>query len=285
MNAESGFASPMMAAQASLKGDKVFECEEVLVVTQCLDVRKEKVIIRSRELLDIHPADKRHQKGLVSYLCTTRALGECVVFEFVVWVEPKLEKIGDVIARHATVLAEGAMGVDDSRKFVGVDPVSWLESNRSRTCRSWKEEFMPHHLLLVDEDVTYLQATRKVLVSMGYRVEVASALEEARNRLAQRPVDGLLVDIEVAGSPGLDLLHEALEQGRTRTALVISEAGSIPKAVEIMRLGASDFLPKPVTEEELRASLTRALGKPTDGHLDEDERRAWRDTYCPNFYW
>ena len=142
---------------------------------------------------------------------------------------------------------------------------------------------MPHHLLLVDEDVTYLQSTRKILVSMGYRVEVASALEEARNRLAQRPVDGLVVDIDVAGHSGLDLLHEALEQGRTRTGMVVSEAGSIPKAVEIMRLGASDFLPKPVTEEELRVSLTRALGKPTDGHLEADERRAWRDTYCPNF--
>lgn len=142
---------------------------------------------------------------------------------------------------------------------------------------------MPHHLLIVDEDVTYLQSTRKFLVAMGYRVEVASALEEARGRLAQRPVDGLLVDIEVGGESGLDLLHEALEQGRTRTGVVVSEAGSIPKAVEIMRLGASDFLPKPVTEEELRASLTRALGKPSDGSLDEDERRAWRDNYCPNF--
>ena len=66
---------------------------------------------------------------------------------------------------------------------------------------------MPHHMLLVDEDVTYLQSTRKILVSMGYRVEVASALEEARNRLAQRPVDGLVVDIDVAGHSGLDLLH------------------------------------------------------------------------------
>ena len=94
------------------------------MVTQCFDVRKEEVISRSRELLDIHSADKRHEKGLVSYLGTTRPLGECVVFKFVVWVEPKLEKIGDVIARHDTVLAEGAMGVDDSRKFVGVDPVS-----------------------------------------------------------------------------------------------------------------------------------------------------------------
>ena len=142
---------------------------------------------------------------------------------------------------------------------------------------------MPHHLLLVDEDVSYLQATRKILVSMGYRVEVASELDEARGRLAQRPVDGLLVDIEIGGGSGLDLLHEALEQGRTRTAVVISEAGSIPKAVEIMRMGASDFLPKPVTEDELRASLTRALGKPNAGALDEDERRAWRDQYCPNF--
>ena len=141
---------------------------------------------------------------------------------------------------------------------------------------------MPHHLLLVDEDVSYLQATRKILVSMGYRVEVASELDEARGRLAQRPVDGLLVDIEIGGGSGLDLLHEALEQGRTRTAVVISEAGSIPKPLKSCDW-ARRISPKPVTEDELRASLTRALGKPNAGALDEDERRAWRDQYCPNF--
>ncbi len=148
---------------------------------------------------------------------------------------------------------------------------------------SWKEDFMPHHLLLVDEDVAYLQATRKLLVSMGYRVEVASEIEEAKNRLAQRPVDGLLLDIDIAGESGIDLFSQALEQGRTRTVVVVSESGGIPKAVQVMRQGASDFLPKPVTEDELRKSLTRALGKPNHGGLDEDERRAWRDEYCPNF--
>ena len=106
------------------KSDKVFECEEIFVVAKGLDVGKKEIVIRSRELLYVHPAKKWHQKGLVSDLCTTRTLGECVIFEFVVWVEPKLEKIGDVIARHGTVLTEGGMGVDDSRKFVGVDPVS-----------------------------------------------------------------------------------------------------------------------------------------------------------------
>lgn len=116
----------------------------------------------------------------------------------------------------------------------------------------------PLAILVVDDESAARYALRHAFQSV-YRVTEASSLAEARERLgADRPAV-VLLDYNLAGENGLQLLGEIAPADDAPAVIVVTAHGSERVAVEAMKLGAYDYLAKPYELDELRAVVARAV--------------------------
>ena len=117
---------------------------------------------------------------------------------------------------------------------------------------------MPH-VLVVDDEIGIRELLKEILEESGYRVTTAANAEEAGRRLrADRP-DLVLLDLSLPDRDGLSLIREWAAARSFRTPVVMLSAyGSVDNAVEATRLGASDFLEKPISLQKLLAAVKRA---------------------------
>jgi len=112
-------------------------------------------------------------------------------------------------------------------------------------------------ILVVDDEPTIRQALRVALESMGHAVAEASDTASALKKLEQAPCDALLLDLRLGSESGFDLMEAVLRDRPAIAVVIITAHGSIDRAVESMRRGAFDFLPKPFTPAQVRAVLER----------------------------
>lgn len=116
-------------------------------------------------------------------------------------------------------------------------------------------------ILIVDDDERLRIAARKVLSGEGYTVECAGGVQEAVELLKQRDAAVVLSDLRLPGADGMALLKQVRELQPEIEVVMITAHGSVEKAVEAMRLGAYDFIEKPLNSDELLKIITRALEK------------------------
>jgi DNA-binding NtrC family response regulator len=115
-------------------------------------------------------------------------------------------------------------------------------------------------ILVVDDEAAMREVLEMRLSEWGYRVTLAASAEEAR-RLAERDhPDAVISDVVLPEVSGLELLQLLKAGDRERPVLLITAYGSIDEAVEAMKLGAHDFLTKPLDYGKLQATLA-ALAK------------------------
>lgn len=108
--------------------------------------------------------------------------------------------------------------------------------------------------LLVEDDRSALDALAELVGDEGFEVVTAASLAEARDRLAAAIPDVLLVDLFLPDGTGTELLAE-LSAGHAVQCVVITGHASVDTAVETLRLGAVDYLTKPVDVSRLRTVL------------------------------
>lgn len=113
-------------------------------------------------------------------------------------------------------------------------------------------------ILIVDDELNIRKTLRVALESMRHSVEEASGKAEALRLIDRQRIDLALVDLRLGSDSGLDVLAEILRRSPRTVAVIITAHGSIDAAVEAMRRGAFDFLPKPFTPGQVRAVLERA---------------------------
>ncbi len=142
---------------------------------------------------------------------------------------------------------------------------------------------MSQSILIVDDDAAILKVLTRGLSTAGYDISTATGGAEGIQQLDSSPVDLLLVDLGMPEVDGFSVMKHGLSQGRCRSVVVVTGQGSVPVAVEAMRAGAADFLTKPVEQDQLEQAVRRVLGSPPDKELHAQERRAWRDRFCPDF--
>ena len=126
-----------------------------------------------------------------------------------------------------------------------------------------------HTILIVDDDTAARYGMKRVLEE-GYKVLEAENAAAARRVMAAENPDLLLLDIEMPGESGLDFLRELQARDSSPAVIMITAYGSEKVAVEAMKSGAYDYLPKPFEVDELRLVVEKALE-----HLDlaeENER-------------
>jgi len=115
------------------------------------------------------------------------------------------------------------------------------------------------HILVVDDEPAMRDACRQTLARDGYTVQEAPDGKSALKELASRRFDAVLLDLKMPGMNGLELLKRVRKEHPGTVPLVITGFATVESAVEAMRAGAADFVPKPFTPEHLRLILRRAL--------------------------
>ncbi len=119
---------------------------------------------------------------------------------------------------------------------------------------------MSGHILVVDDEVGIRELLSEILTDEGYDVHLAENAEAARAFRAQRRPDLVLLDIWMPDTDGVTLLKEWAGGGQlTMPVVMMSGHGTIDTAVEATRLGATDFLEKPVALAKLIDTVNKAI--------------------------
>jgi len=116
-------------------------------------------------------------------------------------------------------------------------------------------------LLVVDDDKYVLEAIADYLRSLGHRTETASNCQEAIDRMSEFPFEAVICDVNLPDKDGFQLLEWAGEHAPDSSVILLTGYGTIESAVEAIRMGAFDYLTKPVIDEELNLVIQRALGQ------------------------
>lgn len=115
-------------------------------------------------------------------------------------------------------------------------------------------------ILVVDDEPDIRDLVSDILADEGYTVAQAANADQARARKRELQPDLVLLDIWMPDEDGISLLREWVESGRLDTSVVMmSGHGSIETAVEATRLGAWDFIEKPIALAKLLLTVQRAL--------------------------
>ena len=119
---------------------------------------------------------------------------------------------------------------------------------------------MPRPLILiVDDDAPHRSMLRTVLRGWGYAVEEAEDGTAAVEQVKQKAFDAVLTDVRMARMDGIAALREIREWNPSIPVLIMTAWSSVQSAVDALRLGAYDYLTKPLELEELKLALERAL--------------------------
>jgi DNA-binding NtrC family response regulator len=112
-------------------------------------------------------------------------------------------------------------------------------------------------LLVVDDDIQMLSALEAALRRKGHTVETASNGIDAASKLENTAVQAVITDLRMPGMNGLELLQHVRRTKPALPVIVLSAYGTVPMAVEAIKGGATDFLLKPFSHEELDQVLLK----------------------------
>ena len=121
----------------------------------------------------------------------------------------------------------------------------------------------PVTLLVVDDEEAIRNAVRKFLVLQGYQVSVAATGEEALALLQRQKVTGILLDVNLPGTNGIDLVPQILELEPSVAILMLTAVNDATSAALCMQRGALDYLLKPIDLSHLGRAIRRGLERRT----------------------
>jgi two-component system response regulator AtoC len=117
-------------------------------------------------------------------------------------------------------------------------------------------------LLIVDDDPLSARLLRANLDRPGrVRCELAASGEEALEMLARQPMDSVLTDLTMPGIDGIELVRRIRETDPALPVIIMTNNATLERAVEGIRAGATDFLPKPVNVSAVLALFERAVAE------------------------
>lgn len=119
----------------------------------------------------------------------------------------------------------------------------------------------PSRILIVDDEVNIREALAALLEDDGYRVAAAASAEEAMESLRESQFDIVISDLRLNGESGLDLLRWVRQTCPATEMIILTAYGTVEGAVEAMKIGAYDYLSKPVDRNRLELLIEKALEK------------------------
>ena len=116
-----------------------------------------------------------------------------------------------------------------------------------------------HNILIVDDEAAIRETLKGVLEDEGYSIAVAETGEQCLEGLRRKPFDVVMLDIWLPGMDGLDALEKIQEIEDHPEVIMISGHGTIEAAVRATKLGAYDFLEKPLSLDRTLLVLRNAI--------------------------
>ncbi len=124
-------------------------------------------------------------------------------------------------------------------------------------------------VLVIDDDGALRQVCLDILAARGYRGIGAASVGDGLRTFDEKSPAAVLLDLKLPDGTGLDVLRELQRRSPVTPVVVVSGYGSLPDAVEAMRLGAAEYVEKPFARDQLYQVLARVLapgrGAPGDG--------------------
>ncbi|MEE8321830.1 MAG: sigma-54 dependent transcriptional regulator [Gammaproteobacteria bacterium] len=117
-------------------------------------------------------------------------------------------------------------------------------------------------ILIIEDETVFARAVAKRLQRAGYKTDVAGDLKSATSKFRASSPDLILLDMRLPDGSGLDFLSELRNKHQSSVAvLVMSAYGELEDAVAAMKLGATDYLKKPIDLEELLINVEKVIDK------------------------
>lgn len=132
--------------------------------------------------------------------------------------------------------------------------------------------------LVVDDEQIVQESVRRILEEQGFRVDTAYRVDEALDLLKKTTYDLILTDLMMPDQNGLELVQAAMRDYPNTGIIMFTGYPSVASAVESIKLGALDYLPKPFTPEELLEVTERALSKVLILRRDKDAELVYEES-------
>src|SRR5436309_911765 len=132
---------------------------------------------------------------------------------------------------------------------------------------------MPH-ALAVDDDPNFLSALAELIEGQGFTTNTACNLRDARVQVGHKTPDVALIDLYLPDGSGIDLIKD-LEPGASTEVVLMTGHADVESAVQALRLGASDYLTKPLDIGRLKSILANVAsvqpGLPLSSQAEETQ--------------
>ena len=117
----------------------------------------------------------------------------------------------------------------------------------------------PQRILVVDDELIVCESCRRILEEEAYEVEVALSGQEAFDKMKENIFDLVIADLKMPTIDGMDVLRHIRKEYPETIVIMITGFSTVETAVEAMKLGAFDSIPKPFTPDEVSVVVKKAL--------------------------
>ncbi len=119
-------------------------------------------------------------------------------------------------------------------------------------------------ILVIDDEEIVHSSIKRILARIGHEVESAMTAADGLEMLAKKNYDAVITDLMMPEMNGIEMLHAMKEQQITVPTIMITGYPTIKTAIQSLRLGAVDYIPKPFTRQEILSPLNRALRRSSE---------------------
>ena len=119
----------------------------------------------------------------------------------------------------------------------------------------------PGKILVIDDEEVVGKSCTRILEPAGYQVEYETSPKKGLEKVESGAYDLVLLDLRMPEMDGVEVLKKIKEKRPETEVVIITAFSSVDTAVETLKLGAKDYVPKPFTPEELKEVVKTALGQ------------------------
>ena len=116
-------------------------------------------------------------------------------------------------------------------------------------------------ILVVDDEMVVCESCQRILEEEGYEIETALSGMEAFEKMKENPFDIVITDLKMPGIDGMEVLRTLRRDYPDVIVIMITGFSTVETAVEAMKLGAFDYIPKPFTPDEVSVVVKKAAEK------------------------
>ena len=137
------------------------------------------------------------------------------------------------------------------------------------------------HILIMEDELSVAKGLEMVLTEEGYMVDLAMTGQSAINSLKNKDFDMLIADLRLPDIDGMEVIKQVKTIRPDTGVIVITGYSTVPSAIEAMRLGAHDYLPKPFTSDEFMSAVRQALSVQQNVHIKPQRGSALPEEAIP----